>query len=86
MPEDSTLYIDQLWVPGIAAQNYLPCSLRNVGSLGIDAVFRVLAENSLAAFHASAVSAERCVGCLATMALLAKLTCTLILTEKLWVR
>ena len=57
-PEDSALYFDNLWVPGIVAQNYLPCILRSV-TPGVSEVSRVLAANSLAAFHASTVASAR---------------------------
>ena len=43
---------------GITAQNYLPCILQGV-TPGVDDVARVLAANSLAAFHASNVAAAR---------------------------
>ena len=59
VPEDSTLYFDSLWLPGIAAQNYLPCLLS--ATPPISDVPRTLAANALAAFHAgeSAIPATR---------------------------
>jgi hypothetical protein len=56
--EDGQLFFDELWIPGIAAQNYLPCVLQNVDP-GVSEVSRVLAANSLAAFHASTITPAR---------------------------
>ena len=62
VPEDSEIYSDNLWVPGVAAMNYQPCMLRNVEP-GVEAVTKALKENSLAGWNdmlvAGSISAAR---------------------------
>ena len=74
VPQDSELFFDHLWLPGMGAQNYLPCVLkppgaprssaasRAGGGVGVASavsdVYRELAAQSLAAFERGRAAGE----------------------------
>ena len=74
VPQDSELFFDHLWLPGMGAQNYLPCVLKPPGAPGSSAasraaggvgvasavsdVYRELAAQSLAAFERGRAAGE----------------------------